>query len=363
VPPIRALLRRYRVALLALLVSAAIHAAVISGVPGRAGAVDPSAAAVFSATLEAATAVEPDPTGSAPKPAPPRPKRAAPKPRPKPSPPKPEEMIAQAPALETPPPPPAPEPEPAPAPEPDLPPAPLPEFKPEMLALAEPAVAIKSLEPEQFPTNALPSRLKITYALNSVFADGKASYEWERDGDEYVITGDAAAEGFFTLFLEGRVTQSSRGKVTAEGLRPESFSEQKPGSPPEGLEFDWANRKVTFDRKGEKITEELFDNTVDWLTMIFQLAHRPPKGDSFDLRVFTQRRLYTFKLKVLGEDELDLPIGKVRALHLRHADEAKNEYVDVWLGVDQHYMPVKLRYPVARNRFMVEQTAIRISED
>jgi len=159
------------------------------------------------------------------------------------------------------------------------------------------------------------------------------------------------------------VIQESHGKVTAEGLRPDRFSESKPGSPPEGLEFDWDKRKVTFDRKGEKSEGELFDNTVDWLTMIFQLAHRPPTGEAFDLRVFTQRRLYTFKLKIVGEDELDLPIGKVRALHLRHADEEKKEYVDVWLGIDQHYMPVKLRFPVARNRFMVEQTATRISEE
>jgi hypothetical protein len=144
-------------------------------------------------------------------------------------------------------------------------------------------------------------------------------------------------------------------------LRPDKFSEQKPGSPPEGLEFDWAGRKVTFDRHGEKSTEELGDNTVDWLSMIFQMAHRPPSSDDFDLRVYTQRRLYTFRLKVLGEDQLDLPIGKVRAIHLRHADEEKKEYVDVWLGVDQHYMPVKLRFPVAKNRIMVEQTVIRIS--
>ena len=48
----------------------------------------------------------------------------------------------------------------------------------------------------------------------------------------------------------------------------------------------------------------------------------------------------------------------MRALHLRHDDPSDpKETVDVWLGVDQHYLPVKLRYPVARNRFMVEQVA------
>jgi hypothetical protein len=34
--------------------------------------------------------------------------------------------------------------------------------------------------------------------------------------------------------------------------------------------------------------------------------------------------------------------------------------VDVWLGVDQHYLPVKMRYPVARNRLVVEQVATRV---
>jgi hypothetical protein len=58
-----------------------------------------------------------------------------------------------------------------------------------------------------------------------------------------------------------------------------------------------------------------------------------------------------------------IPLGHVRALHLRHVDrENPKEVVDVWLGVDQHYLPVKLRYPVARNRFMVEQIATRLSQ-
>jgi hypothetical protein len=62
----------------------------------------------------------------------------------------------------------------------------------------------------------------------------------------------------------------------------------------------------------------------------------------------------------MGEEEIEIPIGKVRTLHLRHVNELKSEFVDVWLGVDHHYMPVKMRYPVARNRVMVEQTATRI---
>lgn len=79
------------------------------------------------------------------------------------------------------------------------------------------------------------------------------------------------------------------------------------------------------------------------------------------MRVFTQRKLYQFKLKVLGVEDIEIPLGRVKALHLRHTDPKDNEVVDVWLGVDQHYLPVKLRYPVARNRLVVEQSATSVS--
>jgi len=36
--------------------------------------------------------------------------------------------------------------------------------------------------------------------------------------------------------------------------------------------------------------------------------------------------------------------------------------IDVWLGVDQHYLPVKLKFPVAKNHLTVEQIATKVSE-
>ena len=349
---LRALPRPHRIALLALAVSVALHAAAILGVPGRLGPA-PAAPIAYSATLDAAVEVVDAPApAAAPKPRPPKP-RAKPK-----SPPRPEEMVAQVPDAIDPAPP---EPEPpaqvaAADPEPAAEP-------PEILALAPVAAppAEEKPAPDPFPTRALPGGIRITYELTSAFADGRAVYEWERDGDRYVISGEAEAVGFFTLLLEGRILQESRGVVTAEGLRPDRFVERRPNVPEEGLAFDWNDRKVTFDRKGEKNVSELKHNTVDWLSMIFQLAHKPPKGEGpYDMRVFTQRRMYEFKLRVLGVEELELPFGRVRALHLRHEDNARGETIEVWLGVDQHYVPVKLRYPVARNRVMVEQVATEI---
>src|SRR5258706_797016 len=347
---------RYKAVAAAVVVSAAVHTAVFVGMPPRIAAIDDAGPEVYSASLDpAATVVAPAPA--------PAPRRAA-KPRPRPrAPPAPAVVEEAQPELlagseisndarwtggASPP-------EPVPTPAPEKP-------KPDVVALAQPAVPVPALEPPRFPAEALPANVSITYALTSALANARAVYSWTREGDHYSITGEAEAIGFFTLFVEGRLTQESRGTVTAEGLRPERFVERKPNAAPEGLEFDWTERKVTFDRGDSRKTEELTENTLDWLSMIFQMAHMPPSGESYDLKVFTQRRYYKFNLKVLGIEEIEIPLGKLRALHLRHTDPEDQSEVDVWLGVDQHYLPVKLRYPVARNRMMVEQSATQVTE-
>lgn len=357
------ILSRYRVVAAALAVSAAVHAAVMVGMPPRIEALEEQSAVAYAASLDAvavaAVAVAPTPPAAAPQ------RAAKPRPRRRAVPVAVAEVADEGPELlsggaaaETDTPPPLAQ---AAAPAPETPAPAKEEPKPEVVAMAQPAAPVPALEPPRFPVEALPSNVSITYQLTSSFADGRAVYHWSRDGDHYTITGEAEAVGFFTLFLEGRILQESRGTVTPEGLRPERFVERKPNTAAEGLEFDWPARKVTFDRGNNRKTEELTDNTVDWLSMIFQMAHMPPSGEAYELRVFTQRRYYKFNLKVLGTEEIEIPIGRVKAIHLRHIDPDDKEVVDVWLGVDQHYLPVKLRYPVARNRLTVEQTATRVT--
>jgi hypothetical protein len=329
----------WRAAAVALAASAAFHGAALVGVriPGAGDAdLEPHA---YEAKLEPAAA-ELAPPPSAPPP--------APRPRARKSEPRPGETVALLPAaIEA----------EALAP---LEPAAPPEPAPEVVALAQPPSLYVPPDLPPFRPDALPAELTIHYALTSSFADGEASYSWKRDGDRYEITGTAQATGFFTLFLEGRIDQTATGRVTPGGLKPDRFTERRGETPEEGLAFDWEAGRVEFRRGEATRAGPLTDTTVDWLSMIFQLAHQPPAGEKVELRVYTQRRLYQYRLKVLGMEEIDLPFGRARTLHLRHAGDRPEEAVDVWLGVDQHYLPVKLRYPVARNRLVVEQTATSV---
>ena len=339
---------RHRAAALALAISAAVHAAIVTGVPGSLAGSDEEPAPSYAATLELAPAMQAE---RAPAPAQ-KARRASRRPKPHAGPVVAlgtEALQSALPAEDYAPDPPAAD---------ELAPPP----PPERVALAKPAAPIAVLEAPKFPIGALPSRLSVTYALTSAFADGRASYEWTREGDRYRITSEAQAVGFFQLFLEGRIWQESEGEVTPGGLRPASFKEHRLNSEDEGLNFDWTYNYVVLDHGGERFTAPITANSVDWLSMIFQLAAAPPKGDAFDLQVFTQRKLYNFHLRSLGVEEIVVPIGRVRARHLQHVDRESGEVVDVWVGLDQHNLPVKLRFPVARNRVMVEQVATDITE-
>jgi Protein of unknown function (DUF3108) len=344
----------------AIAVSAALHAAVFVGMPAELQAVDRSEPEVFSARLDAAAPAPP----TVEPPTPPRPPARKAKPRtriarPHPAPaPVPQVLAAMAPSSE------------APAVALPMPETPPPAPLPPPVAMAEPilpwfpAPPTPVQEPPIFPMEALPAHLSVAYELHSGPLGAEATYRWDRDGDGYRITGEGEAVGLFQLFLDGPIRQESVGTITAAGLRPERFLERKPGSDAEGLEFDWPRHTVTLERGASRKTAILADDTVDWLTMIFQLASVPPRagGAMLPLRVYTQRKLYDFQLKVLGIEEIEIPLGKVRALHLRHVDADDGRETDVWLGIDQHYLPVKMRYPVAKMRLMVEQSAARISE-
>ncbi|HLX21957.1 MAG TPA: DUF3108 domain-containing protein [Usitatibacter sp.] len=349
-------LRRYRIAFVALAVSALVHAAVFVSIPNERADLlfggDDEPAGGYSATLDTSPVPAAAPTPTA-KPAARHVARAHPKFQPiavpaeiAPMSADPFAELMEPPMIE-----------PVIAPVQD-------EVRPlDKIALAQPATPAAALEPPKFPVDALPANVSIEYKLTSAFADGHARYSWSRKGDDYDIQGEAEAQGFFALFLEGRLRQESAGKVTPAGLRPDHFTEHKPGNPiAEGIQFDWAAGKAVLDKGDNKPkTVDITGNTVDWLSMIFQLAHTPPAGDAYDLRVFTQRRFYEFHLIVVGTEEIEIPLGKVRTLHMRHIDPQDASVIDVWLGIDQHYLPVKLRYPVARNRLMVEQLATSIS--
>lgn len=261
------------------------------------------------------------------------PPRRAPAPKPKISP-----AVVPAPA------PPAPVPEPAPpAPEP----APVAETPPE--------------PPKPRPGEQLPSQAEIRFSLNkgeNGLSVGRVVHTWKRDGEHYTLSSVTEASGFFSLIKPGKLVQTSEGLITEQGLQPISFWVQRGQSTDttEFAQFDWKNGTLRFGTYQDARTVELPDTAQDLMSFLYQFAFAPPASGSIKLYIANGRKLDIYSYTVIGEEALELPFGKVKALHLSKQHTANESGTEIWLSVDHRYFPVKIRQ-IEKDGGVAEQVA------
>lgn len=250
---------------------------------------------------------------------PPAPKKPAPKPRPKPHPrtvstpqPAPQPVAEKAP--EPPPPPPAP---------------------------------VEPPKPPFDPTQFLPSKAQIRYTLykgGDGLAVGKAEHTLELTAEGYTVTSVTEASGLFSIFVSGKLVQVSKGKITDSGLKPDSFTVQRgKKEDTESAQFDWDAMQLTLNSNDGSRTVTLQPGTQDLLSFLYQFAFAPPTGKEVKLILTNGRKIDHYGYDVVGEETLELPSATVKALHLSKQHGPNEDGTEIWLDLDNHYLPVKIR--------------------
>ena len=230
-------------------------------------------------------------------------------------------------------------------------------------AAAEPEPASASAapaDPEPVAAPAaprLPPRGMIRYRVDrgdSNFEIGFAEHEWAIADGHYRLTSIAETTGLVWLFKSVRVEMESRGLVTAQGLRPEAFAVRRNGQPTrETAEFDWSAMSVRVGRRG---AQPLDAGAQDLLSFNYQLGFLDLPEAGSALPIATGKKYAIYRLEVLGDENVDLPAGAMRTLHLRTPGENSTE---LWLAYDYLLLPVKIRYVDANGDSFV-QVATRI---
>lgn len=254
-------------------------------------------------------------------PPPPKPVKPAPKPHPKPRP----KPAVTPPKAET-------------SLTPDKPPA----------ETAPPAAKAEPAKPPFDPTKYLPRKAEIRYTLykgGNGLAVGVAEHTVELTGQRYSVSSVTEASGLFSLFVSGRLVQISQGKITDSGLKPDSFWVQRgqKAETTESAQFDWDNMQLTLNSGDGSRTVALQPGTQDMLSFLYQFAFDPPTGKEVKLILTNGRKLDRYGYDVVGEETLDLPSGSVKALHLSKQHGPNEDGTEIWLNLDNHYLPVKIR--------------------
>jgi hypothetical protein len=193
---------------------------------------------------------------------------------------------------------------------------------------------------------------------DSGFRVASLGYSIEHDGKRYKLRSEARAEGITALIYSGVLTQSSEGRLSANGLEPEHYVEKRGRREPRSLEIDRAKRRA----KGpgdEPIP--LLDGAQDRLSILVQLGllarampERFVKGAVVQIPEVSLSRVEETGYTVRGEARLQTETGPLRTLHLeRTSPPARNDArIEVWLGYDHGMLPVRLRVADAGGRVL-----------
>jgi hypothetical protein len=221
--------------------------------------------------------------------------------------------------------------------------------------VAEPAPAAAPAPAEPAPTPprdatalvalAIPGSVKLQYKVFAVYRgqDRQASglLHWRHDG----VTYDAKLETSIPLFPT--ITQHSTGRITAEGLAPQRFSDKRRNE--QATHFERDKGRIVFSNNRPEAV--LMAGAQDQLSVMLQLASliggSPAKfrtGNTITVQTASPRDADNWVFTVEGEEQLQLPGGNVAALKLtRNPRKEHDQKVELWLAPGMDYVPVRLR--------------------
>jgi hypothetical protein len=246
---------------------------------------------------------------------------AKPKPVTPPSPPAPEAVTAKAPPAET------------------------PETTTAATPQAEvPASAVPAENTE--PAYPLPRHAQLTFIayMGTNFPVGEVRHRLDVNDDKsYTLQVGMNTTGVARIFKTFELNQQSTGTITAGGIRPDRFIENKLTSKGKQIlsaDFDWQNRQLNFSSGN---SSPLPDQAQDILSFLYQFSQMPLDQARLPMRVSNGKKLESYELEVGAEEEIQTRLGLLRVLPLRKINAPGEEGLEIWLGLEYRLLPVQIR--------------------
>jgi hypothetical protein len=254
--------------------------------------------------------------------------------------------------------------EPEPGPE-DAPVAGAEPLPPERLAFAPESVAA-------VPVNPLPRKGRIEYGVRYGSGDGlpvgKTVHSWKMEDGHYLLASDAETTGLVDVFSPQRLRYVSQGRITPQGLRPDSFvitRTRRGKTEAARARFDWDNGQILYGYAHDRKVAALTEGAQDLMSLAYHFALMPPRPGRLRVPVTSGKGFETYEIEVFPEEVIDTPIGQLRTLPVKQIARPGKEHFEMWLAVQYNYLPVRLRHYDREGAYSGEQIAleIRVGDD
>lgn len=216
-------------------------------------------------------------------------------------------------------------------------------------ATPEPAAAEPALPPA---LRNLPERLNLRYAVRAGdggFNLGQAIYSWQQRDGHYSLVSIAQATGLASLFVSGKLVQTSEGAITAHGLQPDQYWLSRSERRQDTARFDWGSGRLVQGNNGV----ELPAGSQDVLSFPFHLAMTVGSlTTEWTLAVTNGRKLREYQFRNLGQERLVQGEAEIDTLHLQGSRSGEGT-LDVWLAPSRHWLPLRIRTLDQKGKVMV----------
>ena len=217
----------------------------------------------------------------------------------------------------------------------------------------------------------LPRRGRISYTLfygDDRLPVGTVVQLWEVGADTYLLASEAESTGIVEVLWPHRLRYVSRGKITPRGMQPESFlaSRTRRGrNEVAEARFDWSAGSLDYGHAHSKKSAPLPDGAQDLISVVFQFVLMPPAPGRHRIPITTGTRFDVYEIEVLAEESIETPLGTVRTLPVRLVSRPREGSLEVWLAADYRNLPVRIRHYDRRGAFTGEQLVneIRVSDE
>ena len=168
-----------------------------------------------------------------------------------------------------------------------------------------------------------------------------ASQTWEqRDGRYRVLLTAEAKALFFSL---GKLTMESAGVITADGLRPERYVDER-NQRRTTVTFA-ANEKFALvdEPNGNKKTVQLAGQAADVMSLTYDLAFNPEINIGAPFTLSNRDTVEEIRLVEKRDETLTTDTMTLNTKYFDFKRPNGTGGVQVWLAVDKQWLPAKIR--------------------
>jgi hypothetical protein len=190
-----------------------------------------------------------------------------------------------------------------------------------------------------------PKRIEATFAVYvGSLRIGEGRDRFEHDGKTYRIASESKTVGIAAIYRYA-INREVTGRLTATGLRPESYTETRNGKLKRKVTFDWDAKQATlFDGEKTQVVA-LPDRTWDTTSFGYNFAFLRVNSGEIEANLTDGRRISPNRYAVVGREQLQTELGTLDTLHVKKVQRPDDpRSFEVWVATERNYAPVRIRY-------------------